>query len=470
MTISETLAREAYDLTYDELPPDVIAEAKRRLIDMVGCAIGGFDSPPERILRQTLLPAGGTAESSVCVSGQRTSCMNAALINGVMARFTEGVDRGVSLDLGVNLGHPSEIIPSVIAVGEREHSTGKDVVTAVVLGYELLNRICAAAGGTRALSSRGWLAEIRAGLVVPLVVGKLLGLNVEQLVNAVGLSGSFAGGLGIVDHGSEVVTMARNLRFPILAYQGILYSLMAQQGFEAPGRIFEGHGGFIEVVLNGQIDLERLTRRPESFSITDVATLLYPLESRLQGQTEALLGILSEHPGLMPERIARIRVTTSPRVLDAMADPSHRYPQNKETADSSAYYAAAVVVVDRAISLDQFAPERLDDPRIREVIDKLEFDTVPEWRDDPPWAHDQAPTTVEVTTVDGEVIHAGVEYFKGHPLHPLSDDELEDKFRQFARRQMGETQIGEALDAIQGIERLEDITDLAETLVVRSEQ
>src|SRR5262249_21394260 len=155
------------------------------------------------------------------------------------------------------------------------------------------------------------------------------------------------------------------------AHQAILATLLASRGFEGPSRVFEGHAGFNESILHDSVDVHRLTRREDRFTILDVTTLLLPVEGRLQAQTEALLDLVEHHPSLTPERIGRIRIVTSPRVLAAMADTTHRYPKNKETADSSAYYVAALAVVDRRIDfgVDQFTPERLGDQRLRRIID-----------------------------------------------------------------------------------------------------
>ncbi len=462
MTISRQLAREAREWTYEQLPADVIHEAKRRLIDMLACVIGGYDSPPSQVIQKLIRQVGGPAESTVCGSGERTSAMNAALANGVMLRFTEAMDRSIEGPNGVTShGHPGEVIPCILAVGERQHATGKDVIAAIVLGYQLMNRLSYAMGGTVAVSRFGWKHEIRAGVILPLIVGKLLGLTEQEMVHAVGISGSFTGELGILDHGSEVVPMARELRIPYAAYQAIFTALMAQNGFEGPDRVFEGHHGFAEVMVGGKIDLDRLTRRDADFNIMYTTTKAYPVNGKLQGQTEALLRLVADH-GLTPERIARVKITTSPRVVEHMGDPgTHRYPETKETADQSAYYAAAVAIVDGSVrlALDQFTPERLRDPGLRSVIDRIEVVANPEWR------NDKAPTEVEVTTHEGTTYRHRVEHPKGHVLNPMTDAELEDKFRGMSSRFMSEEQMTRIFHAVHGLERSNDIGELTRLLV-----
>src|SRR5579885_3018469 len=376
MTVSEQLAREAQELTFEQLPAEVVHEVKRRMLDTLACGIGGSDSPPGRTLQDLFVGLGGPAEATIFGSGARTSAMNAALINGVMVRFTEAMDLSFDSFQGVDPhGHPAEVIPPILAVGERQHSSGKDIIVATVLGYQLLNRLSYAMGDANVISSWGWKHEIRANYVVPLVAGKLMGLSEGELVNAVGISGAYSGELGILDHGAEEVTMARDLRFPYASYQAILATLMAQRGLEGPSRIYEGHHGFAEVVCGGRIDLERLTRREADFNIMYTATKWYPVNGRLPGQIEAILQLVTEHD-ISPESISHMKITTSPRVLEPCGDPeSHRYPPTKETADHSAYFLAALAVVDRGIHLnfDQFTDERLHDTRLKAVIDKTEL-------------------------------------------------------------------------------------------------
>jgi len=466
VTISEQLAREARELTFAHLPDIVVHESKRRVLDTLACAIGGFDSRPSVILQGLIQDLGGRAESTVYGSLYRTSCMNAALVNGVMVRFTEAMDRAIEGRDGRNQhGHPGEVIPGVIAVGEREHSSGKDVITGIVLGYQLLNRLSYAAGGARSIELEGMKHEIRANMIFPLVAGKLMGLTEQQLVNAVGISGCYAGELSLLDHGLEEITMARNLRFPYATYQAILAALMAQRGFEGPSQVYEGHGGFNEVILHGKIDVARLVRRDDDFNILYTSTKAFPVNGRLQGQTEALVRLVTEHR-FVPEQVAGIKITTSPRVLEGMGNPStHRYPQTKETADHSAYFVAALVVIDGGIrlGLDQFTPQRLQDPRVRSVIDKIELVAIPGWPID-----EHAPSEVEVTMIDGTTYRCRVDYPKGHVLNPLSDADIEEKFVGMTGRLMSEAQMREVFRVVWNLDELDDIGELTTTLAVKA--
>src|SRR5581483_1894785 len=222
-----------------------------------------------------------------------------------------------------------------------------------------------------------------------------------------------------------------------------------------------GHHGFGEVMCGGRIDMERLIRREEEFCIVHTCTKWYPVNGRLPAQVEVLSGLATEHD-IQPDAVAHIKITTSPRVIEHCGEPeSHRHPQTKETADHSAYYTAAVAIVDRELrlSLDQFTPERLQDRLLNQLADRIELVAVPEWGDS------LAPAEVEITMNDGTSYTGRVEHAKGHPLNPVSGKDLEEKFRAMASRIMSSDQIANVIEAIYRLDEVDDVHELTKTLV-----
>ncbi len=130
MSISRELAQYASRLTFDDLPEEVVHEAKRAVLDTLGCAIGGYPSEASKIIQDLIKDLGGAEESTVFGSGLKTSCLNAILANGIMVRFLDFNDTYI-VPVGDELsgGHPSEIIPAALALGEREHTSGRNVIT-----------------------------------------------------------------------------------------------------------------------------------------------------------------------------------------------------------------------------------------------------------------------------------------------------------------------------------------------------
>jgi len=128
-------------LKFDDLPKEVVHEAKRAVLDALGCGIGGYPSKASKIIQSLSKELGGPKESTIIGSGARTSCLNAILANGVMVRYLDFNDTYfITEGIHVLGGHPSDLIPAVLALGEREKSKGQDVITAIVVGYELSAR------------------------------------------------------------------------------------------------------------------------------------------------------------------------------------------------------------------------------------------------------------------------------------------------------------------------------------------
>lgn len=150
------LARYALGLNYDLLPKEVIHQAKRCLLDALGCAIGAYDAPGRPICETMVKELGGVEEATVFGSGLRTSAPNATIVNSFLVRFLDANDLGGG-------GHNSDAIPAILAVSEREKANGRDFITALVISYELGARFMEAAGGDPVLEKRGWISDIRGG-------------------------------------------------------------------------------------------------------------------------------------------------------------------------------------------------------------------------------------------------------------------------------------------------------------------
>src|SRR5215471_2763207 len=141
-TIAEQLAHDAVQLSFRDVPEAVVHQVKLSMLDTLGVAFGGYRSEPSRIVQSLVKEMNGLPESTVFGSGIKTSCLNAALANGVMARFLDYTDRSFLTKEGLNhTGHHGESVPAILAVGEREHSNGREIIVAVVLAYEFLNRV-----------------------------------------------------------------------------------------------------------------------------------------------------------------------------------------------------------------------------------------------------------------------------------------------------------------------------------------
>ena len=458
-TIAEQLAAEAKNLTFRELPPEVVHQVKSAVLDTLGVGFGGYLSEPSKIIQSMVTEMNEPAESTVLVSGLKTSCLYATLANGVMVRYLDYMDKGsLTRQATDSTGHNSESIPPILAVGERQHSTGQEIITAIVLAYELLNKVVDSVGGEAdVINARGWAQEtIKTPCIMALVAGRLLGSNEEQMANALALAGSFIQELGILGSPKEEMSMARNLRFPHAAYNGILGAMLAQKGFKGPLNVLEGHHGLAEVVMGGEMDLEKLRRPRKDWTILNTWVKRFAAAGSTQGFVDATVTLVKEHD-IRAENVAEVRIKLKPNYYRKAAN-SHRYPKTKETADHSAYYCTAIAILDRAVGPDQFSDEKLRDPKVRELIDKIVLEP------DPTLDGFDAPAIAEITTNKGEKYNCKVLLPKGHPMNPMTDADVEEKFRSLAGKFMGEKQMMQIIDTVHNLEKLDDIGDLAKLL------
>ncbi len=467
-TIAEQLACEAKGLTFRELPPDVVHQVKRLVLDTVGVGFGGYLSEPSQIIQNLIKEIKEPTESTVFGSGLKTSCLYAALANGVMVRYLDYNDRSfLTKEARNHTGHHSECIPPILAVGERQHSTGQEVITAVVSAYELLNKVFDSIKGyDLVLDKGGWAHEtMRTPCIMALVAGKLLGLDEEQMANALAVAGCYTFVLGIVNWDEEELTMARNLKFPSGAYSGILGALLAQKGFKGPLNVFEGHHGLAEVVARGEMDLEKLRQPRKDWTILNTWIKNFAAGGLMHGLLEATLTLIKEHD-IRAEDIAEVRIKTNSYTYKILGNPeTRRHPKTKYTADHSAYYTAAAAILDRAAGPEQFSDEKLRDPRLQELADKIFIE--PDSKLDEFASPGSGQATAEIITKKGgKKYSCQVLRPKGHPMNPMTDADVEEKFRSMAGKFMGEKQIRQIIDTVYNLEKLDDIGKLLKMLVI----
>ena len=461
MGIALELAKNVKSVTFQDLPQDIVHQTKRLVLDTLGCAIGGYASEASRVIQEVVKELGHPEEATVFGSGLGTSCLNAALANGAMVRYLDYNDtafilQGETYRTGY---HPSEVIPPILALGERQHLSGEDVITTINLGYDLSLAFLEGVVGP-GMEKRGWNGDTRGAFIMPLVAGKILGLTEEQMQNAVGISGSCHAVFGILDTPAEEYTMTKNIRFPMMSYGGILAAMLAQKGFTGPGGMIEGHDGFIEVIMNGDYDLGALRNVKGKFAIRETCIKSIIADFSSHGHLTATLTLVREHD-IKPEDVAEVRITTSKRCAEHTGDPVKKYPKNKETADHSSYYLTAIAIIDRQIGPDQFTPEKYNNSRVRELIDKVIL------KGDPSLDKVRPAGISEITTKKGEKYSLRVDYPRGHAHNPMTDEEVVDKFTSMASRYMSDECVKQVIDTVFELDKLGDIGKLNRLMVFR---
>ncbi len=454
-SITARMADFVLGLEYDHIPEVAVKEAKRFLLDSVGCALAAVNNSDMAAMYRFTEKLGGTAEATLIGNGHRTNAPNAALMNSLLVRALDYNDIYWEQDPS----HPSDIIFGAVSPAEALAKDGRETLTAIMIAYELELRWCLACfPGVREV---GWHHATLTQLVSPFVAGRIYGLDRDQLVAAAGISGSSHYTLGGVVAGH--LTNMKNTADPLATQAGVLAAMMAREGYEGPVEVIEGKEGFQHVLHNVELKPEiLLDGLGEKFMITDCGYKAFPTEALTHQPMSAVLKVM-ENNGLVAEDLARIHIQTTARGADILSDPSKYDPQTKETADHSLPYCLAAAAADGGVYPSSFSEEKLFDPRIRTLLGKIEVVANGEIDAMFPGTKRAIAT---LTTNDGCEFSETVDHAKGSPQNPLSDDELIAKFRANADGVMDTARQDAIIEATWAFDRLEDVGRYMKLLVV----
>ncbi len=416
-SISRQIAEFAVNLKYEDLPENVIHEVKRYLYDSVGCAYGGYHTRDVNILRDLYRTMGGREEATLIGFGDRIPAVNATLVNSLMIRALDFNDIYWKEDPS----HPSDLIPAALTVGELVDAPMKDVIVAIVLAYEFEQRLCEfAVPGVR---ERKWHHATLTQFVSPIAAGRVMGLTVDQMINAIGISGSHNHTIGCPTAGK--LTMMKNTVDPMAVQSGVLAALMAQKGYSGTEAVFDGKEGLMDVFGPDWATDKLIGGLGKTFKILECGMKAFPTEALTHTHLSAVLKAVRDND-IKHDQIKDVVITTIARACDILFDPHKYRPDSRETADHSLPYCVAAAIVDRQVTTQTFSEEKLKDKRIWDVIDKIKGEASQEFEAMFPA---KQPSKVVITTTDGNRYEEYLEYPKGDPREPMTMDDLEAKFK-----------------------------------------
>lgn len=391
----------------------ILHQAERRLVDSLGCMIGAVNAEPAVIARSLAAEeTGDFAASVVGLRGAASTVGAAVFANTVMVRYLDFNDTYYGPRGGG--GHPSDLIPTALAVGEATGASGRETALLIVLGYELMSRL----QSTVKLRERGWDQGFYTGLASAMMTGKALSLTRGQLAHAAALA--------VVPHVPLRVTRAGELSMwkgaatADAARSGVRAARLAGRGMTGPLHAFEGDDGVFAQV-SGPFELD-LPARPGQWIISQVHTKYRPAEYNSQALLDLAVELREE---IDLGAVEAIHVDTYWLAYSEIgSEPAKWDPRTRETADHSIPFLLARALVDGGITSASFTPEKILDPGLRPLMNKI---TVTE--NDDYSRRFPAELLVRVTvTTDAGVIERQAAYPRGHVKNPLSDAELDRKF------------------------------------------
>jgi len=454
-TITAAMSQWAAGLKFEQLSPEAVYQAKRFLLDSIGCALGGYQQHDVTIALEVLSEIAGAGNATVIGSGGQMDAVSASLANALMIRCMDYNDIYWKQDPS----HPSDIFPAAIACCERAGSDGRELIIGLVLGHEFEMRLCEAA--FPGIRERGWHHATLTAFVSPIVAGRMLHLSAAQMQHAIGISASARATLGAVTAGK--LTMMKNTVDPLATQSGVLAALLAERGYTGPEHVIDGKEGLVHC-FGPEWKLNVLTDGlGESWRITQCGMKAFPTEALTHTPISAVLALVKDND-LRPEQIAKVHIRTTARGADILSDPSKYDPHTKETADHSLPYVIAAAVAERQVTPLQFTPAKIVDPVIRAQLRKVQVVADAEIEKVFP---ELQRVTVRIHTIDGCEFTTQLDYPKGDPRNPLTDKEVEEKFEALAGPVMSHEARRRAMDAIWNLERQSSVTELMKLFKAR---
>ena len=436
VNLGETLAQFAADFRYEALPEDVVLMAKRALLDTIGCAFGAYSAKPSKIAIELAGQVSARQSATVLCSGIKTSAELATFANGVMFRYLDFNDAYVSRTGGA--GHPSDTIAALLTGAEINGRSGRDLIVGIVLAYELFCKI----GDVFDYLGNGIDHTTITGIGAVVGAGSLMGLTRKQMLYAIGITvgGNTATRQGRSDSLSnwKAYAAADACRKAIFAVQ------LAAAGMTGPTTIFEGTYGFFKVMGRKPVEPVQLG---EPFGIRNTFKKRFPLGQF--AQTVGQAAIQAREFAKNPNDIREINISVSRSAIKIMADGPEKWrPATSETADHSIPYAAGLVLSYGKIEPEFYEERYLHDAKLLELVSRIKVRPTEE-AEKPDLGN---LCLFEVVLVNGARKTYRVEYHRGHYKNPMTDAELEEKFRQMALRHLPAARVDQLLKLIWGID------------------
>jgi len=447
-TVTAKMSRWAAGLQFKDLSAEAVYQAKRFLLDSFGCALGGYQQHDVKIALDVLDEIAGPGPATVIGTGQRIDPVSAALANALMIRCMDYNDIYWKQDPS----HPSDIFPAAMACCERRGSNGKELIVGLVLGHEFEMRFCEA--GFPGIRERGWHHATLTAFVSPIVAGRALHLPWEQIQHAIGISASRHCTLGAVTAGQ--LTMMKNTVDPMATQSGVFAALLAEKGYSGPEHVVDGKEGLTHV-FGPEWKLDLLTDGlGEAWRITQCGMKAFPTEALTHTPISAVLDLVKAND-LHPDHVEKIQIRSLARAADILSDPSKYDPHTRETADHSLPYVIAAALVDRQVTPVQFTMGKIMEPKIRKQLKKVEVVADPEIEKLFPALQ---RVIVHITTTDGRCFSRQLDYPKGDPRNPLTDQEVEEKFSALADGVLSKGAQKRVKETIWNLERVESVNEL----------
>jgi len=443
-TLSTQMATFVSRLSFDDLSAEHVKKIKFYLLDWLGSAYGGKNQRPTKIMLELVRSLGGKPESTVLADGSKTMCLLAALVNGASSHVLEMDDLHRK-----SIFHPAcVIIPATLAIAEREGASGKDLLLGISIGYEVGIRVALGVGPSH---YQFWHMTATCGTFGAAAgAAKILGLDEEQFVWAMGSAGTQASGLWefLVDS-----AMSKQLHPGKAALNGLLAALLAKGGFTGARKILEGERGFFRATSKDFDEEKCLHDLGEKFFSETNSLKYYASCGHTHSAIEAILKATKSEP-MTPDKIKQVDVSIYQASLDLLENIE---PKTPYLAKFNLPFCIATALKYGHANLHDFTEQRLNDPELYLIMQRINIQGDPELTKSYP---NKWPAKVKIYTTGGQCLEAGCDYPKGDPENPLKEHEVAAKFKSLTNEILPQSQADSIVERIMNLENMDNVAKL----------
>jgi 2-methylcitrate dehydratase len=448
----EKLAEWALAIRADAIRDATLLQAKLLLLDTIGCGYAALGEESSHAVIATLAETGGAPQCTVIGSTAKTSAPAAVLLNGALVR-TLDLNDYVNTKTGQIGGHPSDNIPVALAAGELAAASGRDVLAAIVVGYEIYGRLKEAMP-----DGSDWDGIMVSGLAAPAMAARLMGLDRLTLANALALSGARSPTPLVVRHGA--ISAAKSVGNALVAQNGMQATLLAKHGVTGPLDLFESPHGL--GALFPRLGPALTAPLAPDCHLMGCHVKAYPCLATGQSVVHAGLDIHRQIGG-DAGRLRRITVAIAdtPSLKRQKDDPGRIDPSSREAADHSFNFLAAVAIVDGAFGLAQFENERWNDAAVRNAMGHLTIVCDGTLNARSPGGF---PCAIEAEDIDGKVYRAEVLDPPGFARHGLDAGAVTAKFHTITAGYLPQAERDRIVDSVMALDRAPNLAAVTAAL------
>ena len=458
MTYTKKLTDYAVDLKYEDLPEEVIHQAKLLTLHTLGVTLAACQSEQgKRAIALAKELSGDKKEATIIGDGTRIGCAQAGLVNGTLSDCLDWEDCSWT-------GHPSSgAIPAALAVGERLKSSGKDLILSIVTGYELYERIAMSVQPVKGTGylTKGWGLTSWVIYASAITAGKLLNLDKLQMENLIGIAGALTPIVNAKVHITR--TDFYHYQWGMNNLNGIAAAFMAESGISPMPDYLDGETGYW-VTITDKCGWEWLDKGlGKDFFIMETLYKHWPTNMWIQQQLDGIDTIMKKYK-VGPEDVKQIVV--SPEMENRMAFEPDGY-KSLVDAEFSIPYCIAALMYNPKPGPDWYTEENRKDPKIVELSGKVKADgpiQTLQGAFELFQSGDYPLVTVELTALDESVYKEEVPLPKGHPGNMMTDEEFKDRFRTAASYVLDSDKIEKAIDKIMNMEELDNACEIADLM------